>query len=995
MKRKIAVLCLCLLLAVLAGCGKKEEAPAAFPQQLSELAGKRVGIPAESVSAAGLKKAIPDVQVMELESYGDLMTALESGVIDAIASDEPTILTLAQDTPKLRTVPGVYYEAPTGFVFAKTEEGTRLKEQMDAFLTQAQSDGTLTRIQRKWLAGSFPAGPMDFIMLEGNSPVLRVATDAESAPFGFVADGAPAGYETELLALFCQQNGYGLEFENMAFGSIISSVNAGFCDVGAGNISITAEREEIVQFSQPSVQVRYVAAMFDSTQTDEAFTSLAQLNQPGIRLGVQTGTIFDQLTAERFPMAQTQMFNTASDMMQCVIAGKLDGFILDKLFAENMAMQNPGIAILPEIVTPDSYGFAFPKTEEGDRMCAEMNDFLARCRENGQLDAIKEKWLSDENTPMPDTSGLTGERGHILLALESNSPPCCFGRNGEVVGMDMELIIRFCEEYGYDFSYMNMSFDAVIPSLNGVCNMAACGISITEERREQVNLSDPYYNGGLVMVVAASRAQTVPKPAYNRLEQLNRQEIRLGVLSGMTHDQLTAERFPKAQVQAFNSSTDLLECIASGKLDGFVTDKLFAENMSAHNPEITYIDELITPDDYGFAFPKTEKGDRLCAEMNEFLARHREDGLLEAIQRKWLSDDNAPMPDVSALTGEQGTLRVAFDATIPPCCFIRGEETVGMDLELIIRFCQEYGYRCEYADMSFDAVIPSLNGVCDIGTSCISITEERREMVNLSDPYYNGGAVMMVRNLQEQPQKEDFLSSLKASFEKTFIRESRWKLIVNGIGVTVKLSLLTALFGTALGFGLCLLRRLNRKWVNALVMTYVRILQGTPIVVLLMILFYVVFAKSKLSGQVVAVIAFSMNFAAYVSEIMRAGIESVDRGQTEAALALGYTRMQTFYRIVMPQAAMQFLPVYKGEFISLVKTTSIVGYIAVQDLTKASDIIRSRTYEAFFPLIATAIIYFLISNLLTAVLSAVELKIRPNLNNRSVKGVVEKGANRA
>lgn len=318
-----------------------------------------------------------------------------------------------------------------------------------------------------------------------------------------------------------------------------------------------------------------------------------------------------------------------------------------------------------------------------------------------------------------------------------------------------------------------------------------------------------------------------------------------------------------------------------------------------------------------------------------------------------------------------------------------------MDLELIIRFCQEYGYQCEYTDMSFDAIIPSLSGVCDIGTSCISITEERKEMVNLSDPYYNGGAVMMVRNLQEQPQKEGFLSSLKSSFEKTFIRESRWKLIVNGIGVTVKISLLTAFFGTALGFGLCLLRRLNRKWVNALVMTYVRILQGTPIVVLLMILFYVVFAKSKLSGQVVAVIAFSMNFAAYVSEIMRAGIESVDRGQTEAALALGYTRMQTFYRIVMPQAAMQFLPVYKGEFISLVKTTSIVGYIAVQDLTKASDIIRSRTYEAFFPLIATAIIYFLISNLLTAVLSAVELKIRPNRNNRSVKGVVEKGANRA
>lgn len=993
MMRKIAVLC--LLLALLAGCGKKEEAPTAFPMQLSELAGKKVGIPTGSVSEDGLRRAIPDVQIMGFESYGDLMTALESGTIDAIASDEPAIRTLQKDMSKLRTVPGSYYEAPNGFVFAKTDRGTRLKEQMDTFLMDAQTAGTLTQLQQKWLTGVFPDEPVDLSGLAGNSPVLHVATDGETVPFSFVSGGAMAGYETELLALFCQRYGYGLEFDIMVFGSIIPSVTSGICDLGTSSISITDERQEIVQFSQPTVQVRYVAAMLDSAQTSSSFTTLAQLNQPGIRLGVQTGTIFDQLTAERFPMAQTQMFNSASDMMQCVITNKLDGFILDKLFAENMILENPGIAILPEIVTPDSYGFAFPKTAEGDRMCAEMNEFLARYRQNGQLEAIKDKWLADQNTPMPDTSGLTGERGSILLALESNSPPCCFGRNGEVVGLDMELIIHFCQEYGYDFSYMDMSFDAVIPSLNGVCNMAACGISITEERKEQVNLSDPYYNGGLVMVVAASRAQTTVKPAFIRLEQLNRPEMRLGVLGGMTHDQITTDRFPNAQVQAFNSVTDLLECLASGKLDGYVADKLFAENISSHNPGVTFINELITPDNYAFAFPKTEKGDRMCAEMNEFLDRHRADGLLVEIQQKWLSDDNAAMPDASALTGERGTVRVAFDATTPPCCFVRGGEMVGMDLEMILRFCQEYGYQCEYMEMSFDAIIPSLSGVCDIGASCLSITEERKEMVNLSDPYYYGGVVMMVRNLQEQPQEESFLSSLKTSFEKTFFRESRWKLILNGIGVTVKISLLTAFFGTALGFGLCLLRRLNRKWVNALIMTYVRILQGTPVVVLLMILFYVVFAKSRISGQMVAVIAFSLNFAAYVSEIMRAGIESIDRGQTEAALALGYTKMQAFFRIVMPQAAMQFLPVYKGEFISLVKTTSIVGYIAVQDLTKASDIIRSRTYEAFFPLIATAIIYFLISNLLTAALSAVELKIRPNRNKRSVKGVIEKGANHA
>ena len=121
--------------------------------------------------------------------------------------------------------------------------------------------------------------------------------------------------------------------------------------------------------------------------------------------------------------------------------------------------------------------------------------------------------------------------------------------------------------------------------------------------------------------------------------------------------------------------------------------------------------------------------------------------------------------------------------------------------------------------------------------------------------------------------------------------------------------------------------------------------------------------------------------------MIRTGIQSVDRGQTEAALALGYTRTRAFLQIVMPQAARQFLPVFKGEFISLIKMTSVVGYIAVQDLTKMSDIIRSRTYEAFFPLISTAVIYFIIAWLLTSLLKPIERRVQPNRKNRSIKGV--------
>jgi polar amino acid transport system substrate-binding protein len=145
------------------------------------------------------------------------------------------------------------------------------------------------------------------------------------------------------------------------------------------------------------------------------------------------------------------------------------------------------------------------------------------------------------------------------------------------------------------------------------------------------------------------------------------------------------------------------------------------------------------------------------------------------------------------------------------------------------------------------------------------------------------------------------------------------------------------------------------------------------VLVLLMLIFYVVFASVNISPVFVAVIAFGMNFAAYISEIFRAGVQSIDRGQTEAAIAIGFTPAQSFVHIILPQTIQRILPVYKGEFISLVKMTSIVGYIAVQDLTKASDIIRSRTFDAFFPLIIVAVLYFGIAWVLTLALERVEI----------------------
>ncbi|HEY8157068.1 MAG TPA: amino acid ABC transporter permease [Methylobacter sp.] len=196
------------------------------------------------------------------------------------------------------------------------------------------------------------------------------------------------------------------------------------------------------------------------------------------------------------------------------------------------------------------------------------------------------------------------------------------------------------------------------------------------------------------------------------------------------------------------------------------------------------------------------------------------------------------------------------------------------------------------------------------------------------------------------------------------------------------ISIFATLLGTLLGALVCFMRMSKRTVLNLPARIYINILRGMPVLVLLMLIFYVVFASVDINPVLVAIIAFGMNFAAYVSEIFRSGIEGVGKGQIEAGIAMGFTKFKTFVYIVLPQTVQRILPVYKGEFISLVKMTSIVGYIAVQDLTKASDIIRSRTFDAFFPLVMVAILYFVIAWVLMLGLEYLERITDPKYKRR-------------
>lgn len=231
----------------------------------------------------------------------------------------------------------------------------------------------------------------------------------------------------------------------------------------------------------------------------------------------------------------------------------------------------------------------------------------------------------------------------------------------------------------------------------------------------------------------------------------------------------------------------------------------------------------------------------------------------------------------------------------------------------------------------------------------------------------------------------NFIVSLYNSFYRTLIEEHRYVLMLTGLKYTLLISIFSILLGTLLGIMICFFRTNRNKYLKSSAKVFISVVQGTPIPVLLLIFYYVIFGNINISPLLVAIIAFSIYFSAYIAEIFRGSIESINKNQIEASYSLGFSKFQTIIYILLPQALSYIIPVFKNEVVSLIKLTSIAGYISIIDLTKATDIIRNRTYQAFFPLVFTALVYFIICNLISRLLDAFYKKINPRkFNNKKV-----------
>ena len=469
----------------------------------------------------------------------------------------------------------------------------------------------------------------------------------------------------------------------------------------------------------------------------------------------------------------------------------------------------------------------------------------------------------------------------LTMATEATFPPYEFLRGQEVVGIDVEISKAVAQKLGREFRVENMDFDSVIPAvISGKANLAASGITITEDRKKNVDFSVPYVKTGIVVIFQKSSPYTTPDLLKGK---------KIGVQSGTTSDTYVMEQL-KQEPERFKSTPEACAAMLAGRCAFVIADIDPAKNCVKGEEKLA-LSDFLSSEEYAIAVAKGQP--ELLAAINETIAAVKADGRLE----KWVAD-----------------------------------------------------YTVE--------------------------SDKLKEVMTVSESVTSNGLVAWL-SVKWDALRDDFhLCFLKKAADGS----SRGMYLVKGLGITLEVALSAIVFGLLLGFLIAVIRSSHDKYgyfpvMNALAKVYLTVIRGTPVVVQLMIMYFVIFASSR-NKILVGALSFGINSGAYVAEIIRGGIMSIDQGQMEAGRSLGFGYVSTMRYIILPQAFKTVLPTLANEFIVLLKETAVAGYVGLADVTYAGNIVGGNTYEYLYPLLLAAAIYLIMVMFFSYLVGRLERRLR-------------------
>jgi len=466
-----------------------------------------------------------------------------------------------------------------------------------------------------------------------------------------------------------------------------------------------------------------------------------------------------------------------------------------------------------------------------------------------------------------------------------------------------------------------------------------------------------------------------------QMDELNSPDVTIGVVSGYIFDDVVKRTLPEAKVMAFSSLKEAYQALRTGKIDAVADDEPVIRARLRSDSSITMLEGFLETSEYAFIFPKNEKGERLSSELGLYVETLRENGGLTELDEKWFgsSTHNKKSIDFRMLPAGKETLHLACDTDSVPFSYVSAGVPVGYEIDLIIGFCQEKGYGLEIEITDFaDVMAGTADGRYDAGCGAVTVTEDRKADHIFGSPDYSGGVSLAVRKIEEHGAGPDERFGWIPAFRRAFLENGRYKRFFKGILTTLMITGLAILFGLPFGILLYGISRRRGLLLRGLARFIGWLLYGTPAVMLMLILYYMYYRDLYAGGVIAAVIGFTLTFGCGVYRCIARYAREAEDGTLERHYRVLAVTNKEFYQRLRKASGKAILYDLREGIILLLKTTALVGYMAVEDMTRVFDEIRKDSLETMVPLIITALAYFILVQLLSGLLGLLLRRIDHN-----------------
>jgi polar amino acid transport system substrate-binding protein len=501
MKNRFALL-LFAIIVMLGGCGKKEMRIVS----LSMLeGGKTFAVPTGTMADQMVLKRFPDARIEYYNSILDCALAVKDDKADAAAYDKPILMNIAGKNAGLVVLPEVLMDDNYGF--AVRLEDVALKDSMDKTLAGLKADGTYEAMNRRWFPASGEPGPMPVIGNDGRNGELRFGTAAVTEPMSYYdAAKQVVGFDIEFATHIARKLGKKLVVVDMEFGAMIPSLIAGKVDMIGAGLSITEERAKSVLFSEPY----YLGGLAAIVKGDPGKGAETMAEHKGLlkavgdiadkRIGVLLGSIHDAYATKNYPKAEVLEYQNVSDMLFALNSDKVDVVFMDQLSLKDIFSKNPELGVLEEALFTVLIAAGFNK--ENSALREQFNAFLKEIKSNGTYQDMVDRYMNKSLPDMPGIPQPASATGILKAGIVSdNRMPMSLIRDGQLAGFDIELGRRFAAYAGKSYEPVDLPFGSLLASIStGKIDIITSSLMITEERRKQIDFSDPYYESGVSVI---------------------------------------------------------------------------------------------------------------------------------------------------------------------------------------------------------------------------------------------------------------------------------------------------------------------------------------------------------------------------------------------------------------------------------------------------------------------------------------------------------------